>query len=178
MQLCNDGSNVAMSIAEKTTAKAAARGHHRLGERPRLLLISRSSSVSRFTPLASHDILMTAMGRLLPWQDWVESGHCIGLVCPMTEKHFYMPTDFARACQQLEEAGFTVDEARYYGRHFGNWSIEVSGESLKPRLIAWDGRDRWIILQVQGSGDEWTDEWVVREPHPDTIEQIIVRLRQ
>ena len=95
----------------------------------------------------------------------------------MTTKHFYTPTDFARACQQLEEAGFTIDEAKYFGRHFGSWTIEVSAEGLKPHLVVWDGRDRWIVLQVQGSGEEWVDEWVIREPEQDTIERIIGRLR-
>lgn len=95
----------------------------------------------------------------------------------MAAKHFYKPTDFAQACQQFEEAGFTIDEAKYYGRHFGTWTIEVSGEGLNPHLIVWDGRDRWIIVQVQAADKEWADEWVIREPQHNTIERIITRLR-
>jgi hypothetical protein len=95
----------------------------------------------------------------------------------MATKHFYSASDFALACKKVEEAGFTIDAAAYHGRHFGNWTIELSSEGLKPHLIVWDGRDRWMVLQSHRGGEEWLDEWVVREPQHDTVEQIIARLR-
>jgi len=84
-------------------------------------------------------------------------------------------SDFAKACELIAGAGFTIEEAYYQGRRFGSWTIEISSEGSKPRLILWDGRDRWIILQTQRAA-EWIDEWVIREAQSDAIEQVIARL--
>ena len=75
----------------------------------------------------------------------------------------------------IVDAGFSIEDARYQGRHFVSWTIELSRHGLKPHLLVWDGRDRWIILQSQ-RGSDWVDEWVIREPLPDTIEQVIAHL--
>lgn len=94
----------------------------------------------------------------------------------MTSKHFYMPSDFANACIRFAEAGFTIDEANYTDRAFGSWTLQISKGGLAPHLVMWDGRDRWLILQSKDSSDQWVDEWVVREPQEDSIDQIIGRL--
>jgi len=90
--------------------------------------------------------------------------------------HFYRPKEFAQVVQQLEEAGLTIEEAKYFNRAFGSWDIEVSNAVGDRGLLIWDGRDRWIILQTQDDQGTWVDDRIVRDPQDDTIQQIIDRL--
>ena len=95
----------------------------------------------------------------------------------MSKKHVYRLSDFARSCQLIEEARFTVKDAKCHGWVFGSWTIELSQDGHVPHLIVWDGRDRCMILQSHGPGEEWVDEWVIREPQHDAVQQIIARLK-
>ena len=86
--------------------------------------------------------------------------------------------DFARTCELAENAGLSVSEAKFDGRHFGYWYVEVCRKGLSPRMILWEARDGWVIVQTQRADGSWDDEWIVREPRADTIEEIIARLRE
>ena len=85
-------------------------------------------------------------------------------------------SDFCAACELLAKDGIQVDKAEYDGLAFGSWFVEVSFNGRPRRRISWDGRDRWLILQSQDADQTWKDEWVSREPHEQTVAQVMSRL--
>lgn len=87
-------------------------------------------------------------------------------------------TDFSAACLLVAEAGLTVEEATFDGKHFGYWHIKFHRKGLRPHLILWDARDGWLLLQaLDERRNAWIDEEVVREPQNDAVQRIIEHLR-
>ncbi|HEX6375586.1 MAG TPA: hypothetical protein VFZ91_07680 [Allosphingosinicella sp.] len=75
-----------------------------------------------------------------------------------------------------EDAGLTVSEAKYDGRNSGYWYIELSRTGRPPRMILWEARDRWMIVQTRGADGVWIGERIMKEVREDTIEEVIARL--
>lgn len=84
--------------------------------------------------------------------------------------------DFARACRDLERAGFTVRSAEYHGQVFGNWAIEFARRRLAPHCLLWDGKESWLLLQSQGADGKWEDRWLAREPQHQSVESAMARI--
>ena len=59
--------------------------------------------------------------------------------------------DFCRLCGEFERAEFEVNDARYEGKHFGSWYIELEGKGIRSRQISLDGRDGLLIVQIQNA---------------------------
>ena len=83
--------------------------------------------------------------------------------------------DFCRLCTGFERADFAINDARYQGKHFGSWYIEVSCKGIRTRQIAWDGRDGLMIVQVQQDG-KWVDDWHTLEANEQSFERIVAKL--
>lgn len=94
----------------------------------------------------------------------------------MTEAVWLGPKHFASACDRAIEAGLTIDDAAYNGRLFGYWSIDVSRKGLRPHRITWEGRDRWVVVEVQASDGSWSEKWTERKPTQQTVDEFIGRL--
>lgn len=71
--------------------------------------------------------------------------------------------DFAESCRKLTQAGFDVRHAEYHGQVFGNWLIEFTRKGIPLHCLVWDGKERWLLLQSQGSGGTWQDKWLARD---------------
>lgn len=112
--------------------------------------------------------------------------------------------DFATCFQGLKAKSFTIQQAAY-SDSFGSWWIEFSSKTLRPHRIIWNGRDRWLILQVErpeserthrvspeelrrmnyldgvqartwSDEDAWQDKWVAREQSEQTLENALKEL--
>lgn len=86
-------------------------------------------------------------------------------------------SSFIRTCETATNAGLSVNEARFDGRNFGCWHVEVARKGLIPRNISWQAREGWVLVQVRGSDGLWKDELIDRDPDDDTIPKIIESLR-
>jgi allantoicase len=71
--------------------------------------------------------------------------------------------DFRQCEQAFRSAGFTLDASRYHKQQMGTWVIELSREGLPRQRVVWDGRDRWLTVEVWASSGSWMDKWVGRK---------------
>ena len=94
----------------------------------------------------------------------------------MTERTFLGLEDFTRACEWAADNGFDVREAKYDGINFGYWSVQVSREGMRPRMIVWEARDYWVSVMVRDADGDWQDDWLVKEPTHNTPREILARL--
>jgi hypothetical protein len=86
--------------------------------------------------------------------------------------------DFTRSIATLAERGFTVEKADYRDEAFGSWSIQFSSERVRPRLVIWDGRDRWLILQCELPENERTVRVTPEEPRQMSYEDGVTTYAQ
>jgi hypothetical protein len=54
--------------------------------------------------------------------------------------------DFKRTAELLRVGGRSAVLANHVGSHFGSWIVEAKTQDTHIH-VAWDGRDRWLILQ-------------------------------
>ena len=79
-------------------------------------------------------------------------------------------------CGEFERAEFEVNDARYEGKHFGSWYIELERKGIRSRQISLDGRDGLLIVQIQNADGEWIDDWHTLIPEEQSFEKIVARL--
>ena len=113
--------------------------------------------------------------------------------------------DFAHSCVALTDRGFIVENADYWHAAFGSWSIQFSSKKVRPHLLTWDGKDRWLILRcerlenertirvtpealrsmsyedgvttyAQREADAWQDKWIGREEADQSLDRALEHL--
>jgi hypothetical protein len=113
--------------------------------------------------------------------------------------------DFAHCCENLAARGFTVRKAEYCDETFGSWVIEFSSKAIRPHRLTWDGRDCWLILEVErpeaertgrisfeelrqmsyedgvaayvrGQSDEWTRKWTGKVEAEQSLDHALEQL--
>lgn len=88
---------------------------------------------------------------------------------------------FERACNLLEEKGFTVIEAYYTFAAFGSWYVTV--RTAPRRRIVWDGKDGRLLVQCKtkktfGGQPIWDDLWEGSEGDSNVLDVAVRRLVQ
>jgi hypothetical protein len=81
--------------------------------------------------------------------------------------------DFEAFRDQLRAGGFRETEARNDEAAFGSWVIALDTDPL--HRVVWDGKERWLIVQVQHA-NEWTNERVIRDERDQTAEAVVASL--
>ena len=82
---------------------------------------------------------------------------------------------FCGLCLEFQKAGYDVDDARFEGRHFGSWYLQIKRDGIRARQLGWDGRDHLLIVQVR-DGDNWADEWHTFDAEEQSFGSIVARL--
>ncbi len=78
---------------------------------------------------------------------------------------------YERVRVRLHEAGRREIAARFDQAAFGSWVITLDET---PRLrIAWDGRDRSLMIQREVRDGTWRDAWVATGDADQTPESVL-----
>jgi hypothetical protein len=81
----------------------------------------------------------------------------------------------------LRKSQFVVDSSRYADQSFGSYYVVVSGSPR--RRIVWDGKERYLIVQVETGRESegnatWRRIWIGTQAHEQTSENAIAALRR
>lgn len=86
--------------------------------------------------------------------------------------------DYHHARQLFSDAGFKIGRSEYHWKHFGCWWIEVEREGGPPRRVLWDGRDRWLIVELHEGDEAWLVRWIGRKADDQSPEIALARLER
>ena len=87
--------------------------------------------------------------------------------------------DFEAVQALLSRHGLVIDEARYHGRAFGSWTVQVS--TRPPLRFVWDGKEAWLTLeqeteQVRAGIRIWRTLWSAESQSKQNPEDAVAAL--